>query len=457
MKDLIRLEIDDMPLGIRNVDALDYLGRYVCAAAVEPLLGFNDGSGRVVPGLLSEASLERDGLRYRFRVEPYRVWSNGVGLDAVQIADHLCEVRTRHPYWAHHLRAVQAIEGRGNLLTFELQKPLRHLPALLTAPELAPGCGERWHPDSPALGPYVLEDVDVRSAAVRFAPNRFYPGATERASLHFQAHRDVDGVPERFCRRMVDITCSTMFPLAALAEWCGRPEYRSGPAPVWMQLEFSSNAHPSLKRKDVREQLSASIDRNALATALYGGLLPRWSVLATTCRLERGLQTPTPCASTFGHLSNRPSTLRLGFCDYYPNHQVAKFVADSWAQFLDLKVDLVSVPFGGALSASADISLVLRYPTFPDPIAELEPALVMQGGVGSLDEIRRARTIVLALQHQSGPLDDSALRDLVHILDRTVAVIPLLDLRHHWLTSARVANFDLPCLGSFDYSHLRLT
>jgi ABC-type transport system substrate-binding protein len=457
VKDFICLEIDEMPLGISNANALDYMGRYVSAAAVEPLLRFDDKSGRVVPGLLTEPCIERDGLRHRFRVESNRAWSNGEALDAVQIAASLRQTRAQRPYWAHHLRSVHTIEGRGDMLTVELRKPLRHLAALFTSQALAPTCGETWRPNSPVLGPYVLEGVDLPGAGIRYVANPFFPGAKERAPLHFQVQKDVESVPERFCRHLIDVTCSTMFPLTTLGQWSGRSEYRSGPAPVWMQLEFTSNAHPILMKRDVREQLSAAIDRNALSAALCGGVLPRWSVLATTARLEPGLQPPTPYAGTSDRISDAPSELRLAFCDYYPNYQVAKFVADSWAQYLDLKVSLVSVPFGTTSPANADISLVLRLPVFPDPISELEAALVMLGCVGSPDEFRRARTIVIALQHQAGAPSDSDLRDLVHILDRSVPVIPLLDLRHHWLTSARVSNFDLPCLGSFDYSLLRLT
>jgi len=457
VKDFVRLEIDEMPLGIWNANALDYIGRYVSAAAVEPLLRFDDSSRQVVSGLLTETCIERGGLCYRFRVNPHRAWSNGAALDAVQIADNLCETRARRPYWAHHLRTVHTIEGRGDILTVELKRSLRHLAALLTAQALAPACGETWSPDSPVLGPYVLEGIDLHGAQIRFVANPFFPDAKERTPLHFQVQRDVEGVPERFCRHLVDVTCSTMFPLTRLGEWSGRSEYRSGPAPIWMQLEFTPNAHPILMRRDVREQLSAAIDRNALSAALCGAALPRWSVLATTARVEPGLQPPTLCAGTSDRLSDGLLELRLAFCDYYPNYQVAKFVADSWAQSLDLKVSLVSVPFGTTSAANADISLVLRLPAFPDPIGELEAALVMLGCVGSPDEIKRARTIVIALQHQSRAPSESDLRDLVHILDRSVAVIPLLDLRHHWLTSARVTNFDLPCLGSFDYSLLRLT
>lgn len=455
MERIVRLEIDEMPLGLHHPGALDYIGRYVGAAALEPLLRFDDLRKAALPGVLVDGTSTKGGLRHRFRVGPHFRWSDGRALGAGDIAERLRQAQAKHPYWAHHLQWMDVIEGRGDTLAIDTRRPVRHLPALLCADELGPGWGHLWDSCAPSLGPYVLEHVDFYQSWLRFAPNPCSPGASERPHLEFVLRRDVSGVPDRFLRGAVDVTCSTMFPLSSLAEWSGRSEFHSGPAPIWMQVEFGAALDPALLRRDVRAQLSAALDRNALSAALCGGATSRQSVLATTRPPGARLRPRTASQRTVRSLQDGQSPVRLAFYDYYPNRIVAEFLQRCWAETLDLVVALESVPFGSPAGSGADMRLELRYPSFPDPIAELEAAMVMLARVGSPD--KRIQVAKLAADYFYGAAGgaNECLAALVDLLDEEVPVIPLVNLRHHWLMNSRIVGFDLPHLANFDYKNLR--
>lgn len=453
MNAVVRFEIDEIPLGIRRPDSLDYIGRYVGAAAAEPLLRFDDSKKMLIPGVLADHAPEHDGLRHRFRVAARR-WSDGQAVNAQQIIEHLQKAAAHHPYWAHHLRWLKRAESRGDILVIETFRHVRHLPALLSAQELGPAAGDAWSRNARSLGPYVFAGMDAGQTRLQFVPNAFFPEAEARPLVHFVLRRDVEGVPDRFRGRAVDVTCSTMFPLSSLEEWSGCSEFHSAPSPIWMQLEFGAAMHPALLERDTRALLSAALDRDTLAAALYGGVAPRRSVLSTTrqcCpRSETERQLARPSSQHW------PTTIRLAFHDYYPNRDVAQFVRRSWIEAFDIEVKLVPVPFEVPAVEAADVRLTLRYLSFPDPVAEVEAPMSMLARVGTPEERNRAISAATALQFGWQDRADVRLFELVSVLDEAVAVIPLLDLRHHWLINPRVTDFTFPYLGNFDYGPLRL-
>jgi hypothetical protein len=218
-----------------------------------------------------------------------------------------------------------------------------------------------------------------------------------------------------------------------------------------MQVEFGAKSHPAFLRRDIRFALSIAVEREALSNLLNGGAAPRRSTLGMTRRFGSRHAVGIAAERCEGL-----SAIRLAYCDYYPNLRVAEFLRDTWAEALDLSIELVRVPFGAISAAEADLRLELRYLTFPDPIAELESAMAMLARVGSPEERKRAKDLAVQLHYGPENSADSCLAELVHLLDDSVAVIPLLDLSHHCLISSRVSGFNLPHLGNLDYRSLRL-
>lgn len=456
MERAVRVEIDEMPLAMHQRGILDYMGRVVGAAGIEPLLRFDDRNSQACSNVIEAKESEVGALHHKFRVADRFRWSDGRWLTADDVARRLIRVKEEHPYWAHHLRWIDKIETCGDILTIDLRRPVNYLEKLLCADELAPVSNEPWQPGSEGIGPYVLKRIDTKRNLLRFSPNPFSSGSSLRPDLEFALQQDLGRVTRGFLTREVDVTCSTMFPCSSIAEWSGTAAFRSAPSPIWMQIEFGPNIDPLLMRGDVRTALSAALDRNELSLLLSRGLKPRQSVLATT--EAKRIQ---PVAGAANETANKRigesrSPLRLAFSDYYPNREVAEAVQKSWADKLGFHIALVVSPFEAPTGIAADMRLQLRYPSFPDPVAELEAAMIMLARLGSEDEKRRAATLATELRHGTSGESEDCLAELVDLLDRASVVIPLLQLHHHWLQRPNVSGFSYPYLANFDYRQLSL-
>lgn len=446
----VRFEIDELPLALKHHGSRDYIGQYIGAAASPPLLR-RKKSGEIAQSLvIPEFEIGPEARNhFKFRIDTTKCWSDGRRLTGADLVSGLRDARRRDPYWAHHLRMIANLSCSEDSVTIDTKRPLRHLPNMLCASELSPSWSDIWDCGVPSLGPYFF--VGTKDATnLHFLPNPAWPEARERPALSFLLNRRVESVPKRFQDGEIDVTCSTMFPLDLIDTWRSRGVFHNKPAPIWMQLEFGASLNPILLRREIRQALSAAIDRQACAKSLFDGITPRQGLFETGSVEEKAY-------SQLANGKQLPQKLRMSYYDYYPNWEVATFICSSWKSTFDVDVDLIPVSFASPLSEDCDLRLELRYPIFSSPVAEIESAIAMLTRVGSNQDIRRAIFLFDLLQHGTAHDYVEAVQCLIQLLADTVPVIPLFNLKHHWLMNARVANFTLPFLENHDFEALRLS
>jgi MarR-like DNA-binding transcriptional regulator SgrR of sgrS sRNA len=451
---LIRFEIDEMPLGFREPHALDYIGRLVGSAMRTPCLRFDDENNLIIPSVLSEMSEENGGLLVHFRLTDGKYWSDGELLSGNDLV-YSFNVARRNPYWAHYLRYVSQIDVRGDIITFALKRRMRHLPALLCADELSPSRGNLWQSGMTSLGPYVLECFDLQQSSISLKGNPFSISLFKRPRLDFVHRSDVDGVIDRFMKNETDVTCSTMFPLKDFSYYENSSDFHCHPSSVWMQLEISSKAQSDLLNREVRKQLSTAIDREALANSIGGGISPRMhSIFATnpTTATSNSIMHPDPQMQLPGSISR----LTLAYYDYYPNRQVAEFLQYAWENAFGIEVMLIIVPFNTTESCRTDLRLELRFPIFPDCIAEMESQLAVLSHLSSHEDTKQISSLVQMLDNTHSTSCCDILSELRERLDDLQLTIPLLNIQHNWMMNPRVLGFSFPNLGNADFSKLRM-
>jgi hypothetical protein len=251
----------------------------------------------------------------------------------------------------------------------------------------------------------------------------------------------------------VDVTCNTQFPYAEFDQLKERPELRSAPSGIRMQLEFSPS-RPEFFSWETRRALALVID-DRLTRTLSAGLSSSPARLSSDDQRMESADRIRMARSLLHGAKSEFEPLTLAYYDYYPNKIVAECVLASWRQHLGIRCRAVRMPFSSPADTRADVRLQLRFPKYKHVLArrEAEIACLLQyclrdawasDALGSLNEIIKS-------EHP----DQMAFDEFECALSKGYCAVPLYELKSVYLISEAVQGFQYPHDAQFSYLDLR--
>ncbi|GHF36087.1 peptide/nickel transport system substrate-binding protein [Amycolatopsis bartoniae] len=253
-------------------------------------------NGEIVPQLATGYTVSADGRSVRLDIRPGATFQDGSPIDAAAVVANLERARTSGKAVASsRLAGVTAVRAEGTAVVLDLAAPDPALPAELTSVALsiaAPSAFGRLGTEPVGSGPYRLD----RAGQDRVSFTR-YDGYWDRGPR--AAGFDVVAIPTTSTRLNalrsgeIDWAFVNLDAAAEIKQFQSDPAYRVTQVPT--RSVFALNLDTRVKPLDdpqVRQALSAAIDRNLLNNSLLGGMCP---------------PSVQPLAAGPGHLDNAPA------------------------------------------------------------------------------------------------------------------------------------------------------
>jgi hypothetical protein len=429
--------LDAGPISLDPAHSLDYAAQFILAAVLEPLF-VQAAPGRFELGAATSWRVSDDGLVHQFVLRRDGRWCDGSPV----VADDFVTAfgRILDPARANASAGIlsplsEAESIAPDVLQVVLRNPIDDLPARLAAAATSPVPASAgtcdWHP-GPCNGPLCVERLS--DARIDLRPNPFArPGLRAEAALSIRIDRELHRPLANFEAGEVDITCSTWFPFDELSRYSHRPELRIGGSPIRFLICGNEEKVPDWGRLETRTELSACVDRDAIAGSLSGGVIP-WPENAF---IDRAASVATSSRPAPG---SRSAVLMVP--DFYPNLIVAKAVTDSWraAGLIDSEIEALDFPVFADRWARTDYDLCLALVVPPYPSTDaLAPALA-----GFAPRDARAEALELsaaATEGATGAAQADARVALEAFYERAMPFIPLLAGRSIWLQRSCVHGY----------------
>ena len=247
------------------------------ASAAQGLVRF-DARGQIVPGLAETWNVSDDGLSYIFRLANME-WPSGRDVTAEQVARMLRRLigpSSRNPLKDAFGAVDEIVAMTDRVIEIRLNQPRPHLLQLLAQPQM----GLVF--EGQGTGPFSIDGANSPDGAVRLAREVVTPDdeASERERLNL-AGADVEQAVRAFTAGEADLVLGGTFADLPFAHGAKLPRgaLRFDPASGLFGLMPARSSGP-VSDPEVRQLLSAAIDRDALVAALaVPGLLPRTTVL----------------------------------------------------------------------------------------------------------------------------------------------------------------------------------
>ncbi len=274
----------------------------VVAQLFDPLTAIDPVTGAVVPAAAASWTSSKDGKRWRFKLRP-ATYTDGTKVLAADFklafdriarkstqADAAFQLQPVSGFRASHTtgRAKQLagvrVTGARELLIV-LDRPFSELPYFLAHPALAP-IPKRYAKSLKGLdtspvgnGPFKIVKAKLEREAV-LERNTTYVGTPAYLDrLEFRVLRSIDEGWKAFLDHEVDVADVPPSAVESRREIVGEGGFK----PFWATLSFGPNLRlPKYRKPEVRRALSLALDRDAIASTVYGntkvaatGLLPR--------------------------------------------------------------------------------------------------------------------------------------------------------------------------------------
>lgn len=274
------------------------------SSAAQGLVRF-DAHGRIEPGLAETWNVSDDGLSYIFRLASTQ-WPSGRAVTAQQVARMLRRLigqSSRNPLKDSFGAVDDIVAMTDRVIEIRLHQPRPHLLQLLAQPEM----GLVF--EAQGTGPFSIDAGNSREGAVRLIRDVAAPDdeGTVLEQLDLSG-TDVERAVQAFVSGEADLVLGGTFADLSFAHGARLPRraLRFDPASGLFGLAPARNSGP-VADPEVRQLLSAAIDREALVAALaVPGLLPRTTVL------EPGLDNipdPAPPEWAAAPIADRRSAL----------------------------------------------------------------------------------------------------------------------------------------------------
>lgn len=314
-----------------------------------------DAHGRPIPGIARSWTVEADGLRWRFELDPDARWSDGraiVADDFVRGYRRALDPATASPTagWLAPITFMRAVGERE--LQIELDRPLPWFEELLTLPVSFP-----YPADGRAVfsGPFRLEER-VPGSVFRLVRNPHFREADTVAPAAVTWHVTEDPSAELARFRAGELHATETVPpgrIDWLREQLGEA-LRISPYLGSFYLAYNLR-QPKFADPAVREALSLAIDRRLLTERVLGaGELPARRLVPPD--LDGWPDTVDPEAESFdervararallrqaGHGRSSPLEVELRFNSSLAHRRLAVAVAAMWKQHLDVRTRLVN-------------------------------------------------------------------------------------------------------------------
>ena len=253
----------------------------IVANAAQGLVRF-DARGQVEPGLAETWNVSDDGLSYIFRLTPAQ-WPNGREVTAEQVARMLRRLiaeSSKSPLKDSFGAINDIVAMTDRVIEIRLHRPRPHLLQLLAQPEM----GLVY--ERQGTGPFSIDRSESSEGAVRLIREVAAPDGeeAEREEVDVRAAGAEQAV-RLFVDGKADLVLGGTFATLPYAHGASLPRraLQFDPASGLFGL-IPARSRGLVSDPEVREILSAAIDREALVAALaVPGLLPR------TTALEPGL------------------------------------------------------------------------------------------------------------------------------------------------------------------------
>lgn len=245
--------------------------------AAQGLVRF-DARGQIEPGLAETWNVSDDGLSYIFRLADSQ-WPNGREVTAEQVAGmlrRLIRPSNGNPLTDAFGAVDEIVPMTERVLEIRLNQPRPNLLQLLAQPEM--GLVYEGH----GTGPFSIDRTDDREGVVRLTREVITPAEeeNEREVLDLGGLGSEQAV-RAFAAGDVDLVVGGTFADLPFAYGANLPRraLQFDPASGLFGLIPARNSGPA-SEPEVRQVLSAAIDREALVAALtVPGLVPRTTVL----------------------------------------------------------------------------------------------------------------------------------------------------------------------------------
>lgn len=291
----------------------------VVAQIFDPLTAIDPDTGLVVPAAAASWTTSKDRKRWRFTLAnaTYHDGTTVRAADFKRAFDRIAR-RSTHADAAFQLQRVtgfravhttgtsktlKGVRARtGSVLEITLDRPFAELPYFLAHPALAP-IAARYRKSVKGLatkpignGPFRVREATLEKEA-----------SLERFASYRGTKPYLDGIEFRVLRALEEgwrafldhrVAVADVLPSGVASRRQGVGE--GGFTPFWATLSFGPNLrNPKYAKPEVRRALSLSLDRDAIASTVYGntkdaatGLLPRGvrgylPDACTTCSLDR--------------------------------------------------------------------------------------------------------------------------------------------------------------------------
>lgn len=313
-----------------------------------------DAKGRILPGIASAWTVEDEGRRWRFELDPEARWSDGrsiVAADFVRGFERARSPETASPTagWLDPVEAIRAESER--ILVIELDRALPWFEELLTLPVTFPWPGEGRAVYS---GPFVLVE-QVPGSVFRLQRNERFRQAHTVAPSGLTWHVTEDPSAELARFRAGELHATETVPPGRI-DWLREQlgdALRISPYLGSFYLVYNLR-QPKFDDLRVREALSLAIDRSLLTERVLGaGELPAYRLVppglagwpesaGITEEFASRVERARALLRQSGHGRSNPLEVELRFNSSLAHRRMAVAVAAMWKQHLGVRTRLIN-------------------------------------------------------------------------------------------------------------------
>jgi oligopeptide transport system substrate-binding protein len=356
-----------------------------------------DRSGQVVPGVAKSWTVDSTGTVYTFQLRNDAKWSDGTRIVATQFVQGLR--RAVDPQTASGSSALLAvIKGAGEIIAgrkkvtelgvtaldessvrIELEHPAPFVLQVLSQPIAAPvyiypvtstskqGAVDKTKPSN---GAYILVRR-IPGSFIELARNPNYwnaPNVSIQRVRYVNAESEATEIRE-YIAGQIDLTSTIPAPdLERLTQKYGA-EIQSAPILGTLYLGLDVSEPPLRDKRDLRQALSMSVDRDRIAELVTVGVTPAYTFVSkgisgyrapaypwSEWTREHQLEYARNLYAQSGYSASRPLHLTLYFNSGESIQRIMIAIAASWKQNLGVTTELVSDEFRVFLAGRKDHS-----------------------------------------------------------------------------------------------------